>query len=480
MSDSTKRPNILFLMSDEHRADVTGYEGNDVVRTPTLDGLADSGVVFRNAYTPSPICVPGRQSLMAGQLPRTSGCRRFGHDLPPFSMTFAKRFSQYFYDTCCSGKLHHMGADQMQGWTRRLAPDCEVSPWAIDGLVEGIADEHPRDPGTGKWTNTKEIQRAVGAPGRYQEFDRMAIDAAEVYISRTFADISYDRPASHRPTLLKVSMLQPHYPYFTTPERFEYYLNRVPIFEDERWDHPKLGRNQDGRIVDVTPREIRRATAAYYGMVEAIDSGYASVLSRLDHVGEDLDDWIIVYTSDHGEMLGQHGIWEKTQFFEGSARVPLIIRPPKQDRLRWNCAGRVVRENVNLCDLFATLCDLAGIPLPDDGQTVNGAGLDSRSLVPLMAGDAADWHDRYHNETISQVSRGHLMIKRDAIKYLRYDDDRCADEPEVLLDLEADPAESRNLIDQPQYADRLATFRTRAAELGYGPDADPNYRNAGY
>ncbi len=470
-----KRPNILLLMSDEHRPDVTGYEGNDVVRTPTLDWLAETGVVFNNAYTPSPICVPGRQSLMAGQLPRTTRCENFGDDLPPFSMTFAKRFSQHGYQTCCSGKLHHMGADQMQGWTRRIAPDCEVSPRAIDGLDPELAKQYPPAAGTGKWSNTKELQRAVGAPGRYQEFDRMALDAARVYIGRHFVDTSYDRPGSHRPTLLKVSLLQPHYPYFTTPELFEYYLNRVPIFHDRpRWDHPRLGRNQDGRVIDADPREVRRATAAYYGMVEAIDTGYATVLDKLRHVGEDLDDWIIIYLSDHGEMLGEHGVWEKCQFFEASARVPLVVRWPQRFK------PRTVEENVNLCDLFATLCDLCDIPLPQPEQTVNGAGLDSRSLVPLMSGDAAAWREKYHNETISQVHGKSVMVKRDHLKYLRFDDERCVNEPDVLLDLEADPTESRNLIDQPHYAQRVAPLKARAAALGFGPDADPNYQNADY
>ena len=129
------RPNILFLMSDEHRPDVTGYEGDSIIRTPTLDQLADSGVVFRNAYAPAPICIPGRQAMMSGQLPSTCNCLRFGEDLAPNSMTFARRLSQYAYATVAAGKLHHLGADQMQGWTCRIAPDAHVSPRYIDGYA---------------------------------------------------------------------------------------------------------------------------------------------------------------------------------------------------------------------------------------------------------------------------------------------------------------------------------------------------------
>ena len=137
-------------------------------------------------------------------------------------------------------------------------------------------------------------------------------------------------------------------------------------------------------------------------------------------------------------------------------------------------------ENVNLCDLFATLCDLCDVPLPPADETVRGRGLDSRSLVPLMQGNASEWQKRYHDETISQFGGTNLMIKRGTLKYQRYDRENCREQPEVLFDLEAEPDERRNLIDEPRYADAVAAFRTRCAELGFGPDADPDYCNAGY
>jgi len=454
-----QRPNILLLMSDEHRADVTGYEGNDVIRTPFLDWLARTGVNFNNAYTPSPICIPSRQAMMSGQLPRTCGCERYGDDLPPFSMTFAKRLSQYGYETVASGKLHHMGPDQMQGWTRRLAGDMHVASRYIDGQVEEAAKARPTTSQV-KWSDAKEIKRASVGRGPCVDFDEHAVDSACRFIKSYFTDPYYDRASPHQPLLLKVSLLQPHYPYFTDEEKFTYYLNRVRPFEDqELFDHPFLGTRAVRVGVDVSPREIRRATAAYYGMVETIDHHYRRIAETLEHVGQDLDDWIIIYTSDHGEMLGEHGIWEKQKFFEASARVPLIIRYPKAFG-----QGRVVRENVNLCDLFATLCDLTDIPAPE--------GLDSRSLVPLAKGDASGWD----NETISQFRGTNLMIKWGDIKYQYYGESM----PEVLFDLAQDPSESSNLIDEPRYRDLLSQFRRRRAELGFGPDADPNYVNAGY
>jgi len=458
---ATKRPNILFLMSDEHRADVTGYEGNRVVRTPVLDELADTGVVFRNAYTPSPICIPCRQSMAAGQFPRTCGVEHFDHDLPPFSMTFARRFSQYAYRTAAVGKLHHVGTDQMQGWTQRVAGDTSVNPYFLDGRnEEAFATLPPKENGTEKWPDAKECFRAGYMPER-GETDRTA--GALDWITKAFADPRYDRPAPDHPTLLKISYSRPHYPYFTTREKFEYYLNRVePYLDEEVFDHPFLSQRQVKPGVDASVREIRRATAAYYGMVEEIDEDYGSILDRLRHLGQDPDDWVIIYCSDHGEMLGQHGIWEKQKFFEASARVPLIIRWPRRFQ------PRVVEENVNLCDLFATLCDLAGIPMPSPEETVNGAGFDSRSLVPLMEGNSREWHDRYHNETVSQFGGTNLMIKRGPLKYQRYEGNACRDQPEVLFDLDTDAGETRNAINEPAHADAVEAFRSRARELGFG------------
>jgi choline-sulfatase len=300
-------------------------------------------------------------------------------------------------------------------------------------------------------------------------FDERARDAAVDFVRDHFVAPAYDRPGDHRPTMLKTSLLQPHYPFFTDEERFEYYLNRVSIHHDEPlFDHPVLSETQAGPTVDATAREVRRATAAYYGRVETVDDHFADVIEALRNAGEDLDEWIIVYTSDHGDMLGEHGIWEKTQFFEAAARVPLIVRWPE----RFD-PGRVER-NVNLCDLYATLCDLAGIGLPDDEETVNGAGLDSRSLVPLLEGNTAAWDATHANETVSQLD-GQLMIKQDDLKYCWY-----PDAPEVLFDLAVDPGETENRIDDPEYADAVAAFRERRRELGYGSDAVEDYRNAGY
>lgn len=453
------RPNILFLMSDEHRADVAGFAGDAVIRTPTLDWVAHGGAVFHHAYTPSPICIPARQAMMAGQLPRTCGCRVYGDDLAPGYITFARRFAQYGYTTVCAGKLHHMGTDQMQGWTRRIAGDIAIAPRYIPD--RDPASAHTDRPlAAVKWSDAKEVRRAGIGCGPQVIADAYAVRGAQEFIEETFVSPVYDRNTADQPLLLMVSLNQPHYPYTADAEKFVHYLNRVQPYRDQRVaSHPFLSQRQVRPGMDASEREVRRAVAAYYAMIERVDDHFAAVLQTLRHVGQNLDEWIIVYTSDHGEMLGEHGIWEKQKFYEGSARVPLIVRWPAVLP-----GGRAIEENVNLCDLFATLCALTGIPAP--------AGLDSRSLMPLLRGERVSWSD----ESIAQFGPDNLMIKRRQLKYQYYG----AAMPEVLFDLHANPHESTDYLADPAYADDLTWFRARRAALGYGEDADGGYRNAGY
>lgn len=431
-------------MSDQHRADVTGFGGNKVIRTPVLDELAESGTVFSNAYTPSPVCVPGRQAMMTGQFPRTCNCLSYGEDLDPGYMTFARLFSQHAYNTVCCGKLHHMGTDQMQGWNLRVGHDNEISARYIENRVETDFRKYKY---SSKWCPwDEEVQRAGVGKSRYVIRDEYAVEGALNVIREHFVSSDYDKKEPTKPMLLKVSLNSPHYPYLTDQSRFEYYLNRItPFLDQEEFDHPVITRDWDTvKVGDaVTERDVRRATAAYYGMIEYMDSLYGRVLDTLRNSGQDLDDWIIIYTSDHGDMLGEHGIWMKYKFFEGSARIPLIIRWPEKIR-----KGRTVSENVNLCDLFATLCDFAGMPVPD--------GLDSRSLVRLLEGDASAWD----NETISQLDDT-VMIKRDHLKYQYYG----TEADDVLFDLKRDPEEKINYIKNPVYANHVAMFRDRCSTL---------------
>jgi len=263
----TKKPNILFLMTDEHRADVTGYEGNSIIKTPVLDKLASKGLVFSNAYTPSPICVPARQCLMAGQLPRHCGCEGWV-DLKPGYMTFSRLLSMYAYETVACGKLHHVGTDQMQGWTQRIGNEMKVAPTYIKDKKPEEFQKYLRPFNDYKWSDTKEVKRAGIGKSRCQTVDEYTMIGALGFIDEYFNDAYYDRERKDQPLLLKVSLLEPHYPYCTDESKFKYYLNRVkPYFEESLFDHPFLSLRQVIPEKDASKREITRAVAAYYGMI---------------------------------------------------------------------------------------------------------------------------------------------------------------------------------------------------------------------
>ncbi len=231
-----RRPNILYLMSDQHRADVTGYSGNAVVRTPTLDKLAETGIIFQNAYCPSPICVPARQSLMAGQLPRTCGCDVQGQDLQPGHMTFARRLAQYGYQTVLCGQNFHFGLDIMQGWTKLLG-------LANAELTEGrVEEEYAKFAKPLNRNEVEHIQRAGIGRGYQVVRDEYTLQGALDLINEYF-NSPYDDRVNERPILLKVVFAQPHYPFTAEENKFNYYMNRVePFLAQHVSDHPMLGK----------------------------------------------------------------------------------------------------------------------------------------------------------------------------------------------------------------------------------------------
>lgn len=454
-----KRPNILFLMSDQHRFDFTGYEGH-LTRTPTLDWLAATGARFCNAYTPSPVCVPARQCLAAGQLPRTCRCERFTDDLAPGYQTFARVFSRHAYQTTCAGKLHHHAPDQMQGWNWRLGEEFHVHPNFLQDKVTSEFERYRTAPDPDSML-VDSLRRSGLGFNPVEAADDYTEQGAHHALRLLFANSL--KPASQRPHLFMVSTIGPHDPFLTGDETaFHYYRERVrlpevlPVLPEWRCagDWPEM--LERGR--DLEECTVLDAHAAYHAMIEHVDSLFGRVLSHLRAIGQDLDDWIIVYCSDHGELLGDYHHWWKFNFFEASVRVPLLIRAP-----RFFNGGIQIPQNVNLCDLFATLCEMAGLPVP--------GGLDSRSLLPLLRGDATGWD----NESISQI-KGKLMVKRDDCKYIYHG----SNDVEILFDLARDPRETRNAIADPSKVELVAAFRARRAALGFGPDADPQYRNAGY
>jgi choline-sulfatase len=422
--------NILLLMADELRFDLPGFMGNPIARTPTLDRLAGGAVVFENAYTPSPVCVPARQCIATGKYPLHTGCERFGEDLEPNARTFARLFAEAGWLTVACGKLHHRGPDQMQGWLQRIGAECAVQ-WPNTYGAEGREQI-----GRLKWRGPEELEIAGPGTSPLSLHDRLTVDGAIDFLRMHFEGM-YARTAEPPPLLLMVSLQQPHFPFLAEPDLFAYYRERVrPRLDERAPSHPLLGR---GALPDAAPDNVRDATAAYYALVEKADREFGRVIEAIESQGEALDDWLVVVLSDHGDMLGEHALWEKRRFYEGSARVPFLVRAPAL----WSAGRR--RENVNAVDLFPTLCAAAGISAPED--------LDGRSLVPLLEGRRSGWD----NETFSQFETDEFMLKRGNLKYLTFGDKA----PDVLFDLASDPGESTNRLSDPTYAGVAAELRDR-------------------
>lgn len=425
--------NILILMADELRFDLPGFMGNRIARTPTLDRLAKDAVIFDNAYTPSPVCVPARQCIATGKYPLHTGCERFGGDLEPGARTFARLFSEAGWLTVACGKLHHRGPDQMQGWLQRIGAETAVN-WPETGAASGREQI-----GRLKWRGIEELEIAGAGTSPLALHDRLTVDGACDFLRMHFEGM-YRRTAEVPPLLLMVSLQQPHFPFLADRELFLDYRERVrPRLMEEPFPHPGLSRGALRPGIDVTPGQVRDATAAYYALVEKADREFGRVVGALEALGQSLDDWTIVVLSDHGDMLGEHCLWEKREFFEGSVRVPLFIRCPR----RWTPGRR--RENVNTIDLFPTLCGMAGIETPDD--------LDGRSLVPLLERNHAPWE----NETFSQYDTDEFMLKRGNLKYLTFGNGM----PDVLFDLASDPGETTNHIANPRYGADAESMRER-------------------
>ncbi len=456
MESPNKKPHILLLIDDEHRPDVMPIEGDSIIRTPTLDRFINQGTYFRNAYTPSPACVPARQCFLAGNYLKKCGTRDWGTPLPSEVVTIPGHLSRYGYHPVAAGKMHFAdGSDQMHGWYERIGRDIRgrngYEP--VDRPLHQAMTFHEEitlhKDGTGVWGIAKEITNTRVGMSTLMKQDKYTVDGALMYLDEFFVDATHDRPGEG-PLLLAVSLNCPHYPFQCPEELFNYYMQRVkPRVEDlpENFDFADTSKIKVGG--DVTYREAHRATAAYYGMIEWADTQFGRVISKLEALNV-LDDFVIVFLSDHGEMLGEKGLWFKDLYFDSSVRVPFFISWPQ----KFNRGSTIIQENVSLVDLFPTLCEIAQVPIP--------TGLDGRSLVPLMEGRSDGWPNEVYSELYAPSYGPSVMVKQDHMKYLRFEG---RDWPEQLFNLDADPSENHNLIDNKAHVDDVKRLRAKVDDF---------------
>ncbi len=474
------KPNILVIMTDQHSKNITGCYGNSIVRTPNIDRLASEGVLFENAYTPSPVCVPARMSFMTGRLPHRNGVMDNSHILSSGIPTFAHVLGAAGFETSLMGKMHFVGVDHKHGFeTRPLGNFIAKHP----GTPEIGGPRWTKFPGSVSGQERISVETVGTGTTTYQWFDRQVADAGCRFLR--------DKAAGDdkRPFAAVVSFNLPHCPFIAPKELFDYYLDKVGVPEIEENLPATVQRFRERRDISSPPvsaERIAQARAAYFALCEYVDSLIGEVLECLEETGF-AEDTIVFYCSDHGELAGEHGCWWKSMYYEGAAGIPLIARLPDgytraqsgdatASGSALSSAGTRTKAVVNLCDLTATFADIAGTEFP---------GIDGRSLMPLIEnGGANEESDRGSNgttgipdeldTTVSELydPKGgkpvlSRMIRSGTWKLWKFFD--AENLPPVLFDLANDPGETHDLGTDPAY-EGVRSDLTRKMLDGWNPD----------
>jgi choline-sulfatase len=440
---ATRSPNILVLMFDQLAPAALGCYGNPTVKSPTIDRLAAEGVVFDAAYSNSPLCTPARYCMMTGQLPSATR----GYDNAAYLASTIPTFAHYLraggYRTVLSGKMHFVGPDQLHGFESRRTPDIYPADfgWTPDWRA-------PLDRIDWWYHNMDSVTGA----GVAEVTNQLLFDDEVGYHSvRALHDLA--RADDERPFLLVASFTHPHDPYVTRREYWDRYEGvdiPMPVVPHVPPDDDPHSRRLRGAIesdrATITDEQTRRARRAYYGNVSYCDDWAGRLIGTLESLGL-ADDTVVMVLADHGDMLGERGLWYKMNFFEGSARIPLIVHAPGR------FAARRVTEPVSLVDVLPTLTDLAGFT---EAPTDPLAGV---SLVPQCAG--ADEPARtVVGEYMAEGSVAPVvMIRRGSLKFVH-----CPADPDQLYDLSVDPNELHNVASDSAYATAVASLRAEVSQ----------------
>jgi len=439
-----RRPNFLFIQADQMAAPAMPFHGHNVVKAPHMQSLADEGVVFDSAYCNFPLCAPSRFSMLSGQLASRIGAYDNAAEFPASVPTAAHYLRRLGYYTCLSGKMHFIGPDQLHGFEERLTTDIYPSDflWTADWSPK----EHTSTSEMGVVVKAGPCQRSVQV-----DYD----DEVTFHAVRKIYDIARYQP--NQPFFLAVSFTHPHDPFNTPVEYWDRYDHESidnpkvsPDYDCERDPHSKRISDHFGiEAAKISNAQLRVARHAYYGSVSYVDDQVGTLLRALRSA--DLhENTIVILTSDHGEFLGERGLWFKRSFYEWSSRVPFVVHQPSR------FAPRRVKQNVSLVDLLPTLIDLASdgdAPVPMDA-------LDGHSLTGLFEGETDNWPDTAFGEILCECTTAPLlMIRRGRYKYVT-----CETDPPQLFDVEADPDELNNLAGRPEDSDIEAAFAEEAAK----------------
>lgn len=434
-----RRFNLLLVMADQLGAPFLPIHGHAVVRSPAIDQLADDGVVFTSAYTPSPLCAPARFAMLAGQCCSRIGAYDNASELPASVPTVAHHLRSLGYRTTLCGKMHFVGPDQLHGFERRLTTDIYPADfgWTPDWTTPDARSD--------RWFhNTDSVVNAGIAEATNQlDFD----DEVGFHAVRDLLDTA--RNTDDRPWFLTVSFTHPHDPYVMRRHYWDRYdhadidLPRVRGADVDPDPHSRRLRHLAAMdAVEITDTMVRNARHAYYAAISYIDDWLGRLRATLDATGM-ADETVVIFTADHGDHLGERNLWYKMSFFEPSARVPLIVAVPGGAR------GEAVADHVSLLDLLPTLVELGG----GDAAADLGHLIDGASLLPQLHGD----RDRHRTIVGEYLGEGAIapifMIRRGQWKFVW-----SAPDGAQLFDVTADPDERRNLANDPARSDLVAAM----------------------
>jgi len=425
---SRARPNILVIMTDQHSKHFLGCYGNRIVRTPHLDRLASEGMRMTSAYCAAPVCVPSRMSFMTGRTPSRNRVWSNSCILASGIPTWAHVLGAAGYETSLIGRMHFVGPDQRHGFENRPIGEPSASQPGADVQCTDPGQRAQRHYHGGSGQSRACVTQAGRGKTTYQYFDEQRIPVACEYLRQRAKD-------AKRPFAAVLGLTLPHCPFIAPKELYDYYAQHVDVPPIEPGQPPTIRRFRQQRgILDppLSQHQVRVARAAYYGMCEYVDSLIGQVLRCLDETGLAANT-LVVYTSDHGEMAGDHGCWWKSNYYEGSVGVPLIARLPGTI-----APGSVSDAVCSLMDLGPTFAEVAGTRMSDT---------DGRSLWSTLRGRHPP---TWKNETTSELSQVSRMIRAGKWKLWVYVD---ADKlPPALFNLEEDPGELNDLGQDPKYA----------------------------
>ncbi len=436
------RPNFLIFVVDQLSGTLFADRPAQFLEVPNLRRLYQESVSFSAGYCASPLCLPARAAFLSGKLPSRSGVYDNAAEFPASLPTFAHHLRGAGYDTALTGKMHFVGPDQLHGFERRLTTDIYPADfgWTPDWSKPGERIDW--------WYHNMSsvVSAGVAETTNQLEFDDEVAFSARTELYRLA------RLNRERPFCLTVSFTHPHDPYVARKKYWDLYDQETlptpevkPIPYRQQDPHSqRLLDACDATRFEISPQNVRDARRAYFANVSYLDEKIGEVLEVAHACGLD-HNTVIIFLSDHGDMLGERGLWFKMSGFEGSVRVPFLIHAPESFK------PRCVHAPVSTLDLLPTLLQLAKI---DAGEMDHE--LDGESLLPLLEGGSASGQRCIAAEYAAEGAVAPLvMLRREHIKLIH-----CEADPPLLFDLKRDPGERNNLASDPEYADPLAALRS--------------------